>query len=122
MGEEIHEDSRRARKIGFMDAPSFEREGFSGHTLVPSEAGLGFSALLIDAHGRHPRKRMVDTTRTYFVIEGNGSFTLGDEVSRVQKGDLFVIPPGCEYEYEGHMELFEVNISPDNSFKDEKLE
>lgn len=122
MSEEMPEQDIRAKKISLEDATDFEREGFTGHVLVPSEAGAGFNALLIEVHGRHPRKRMIDTTRTYFVVEGTGRFTLGDETSEVQKGDLFVIPPGSEYEYEGNMQLFEVNISPDNSFKDEKLE
>jgi len=40
----------------------------------------------------------------------------------VNKGDLFVIPADNEYEYEGAMELFEVNVSPDNSFQDQVVE
>ena len=62
-----------------------------------------------------------DTTRTYYVIEGTGSFTVGADTHKVAEGDLFVIPPGGEYDYDGQMRLLEVNISPTNTFQDEKL-
>lgn len=110
------------RKISLEATEGFEKEGFSGHVYIPSEEKVGFNALMVDVHGRHPRKRMVDTTRTYLVVDGAGTFTLGDTATEVQKGDLFVIPPGEEYEYEGQMQLFEFNVSPDNSFQDETLE
>lgn len=111
------------KKVSLSETDHFEREGFSGNVYVPKEANTGFFALQVDVHGRHPRKRMLEgTTRTYYVADGEGTFTLGDETHTVAKGDLFIIPPGGEYEYEGKMTLFEFNVSPDNSFRDEKLE
>lgn len=101
---------------------SFSREGFDGHVYIEKEAALGFNALLIDVHGRHPRKRMIDTTRTYFVVDGSGTFDLNGQVTEVKKGDFVVIPAGSEYEYQGQMQLFEVNISATNTFQDERLE
>lgn len=113
--------SSEPQKIPLSDTQNFDREGFSGQVYIPPQANAGFNALMVDVHGSHPRKRMVDTTRVYLVMEGSGTFTLGENVNGVQKGDLFVIPPGGEYEYEGQMQLFEFNVSPDNSFKDETL-
>ncbi|HEV7453976.1 MAG TPA: hypothetical protein VGO07_01830 [Candidatus Saccharimonadales bacterium] len=110
-----------SEKISLSDAEDFSRPGFDGHVYVPSEAGAGFNTLLVDVHGRHPLKRMVDTTRTYFVVAGSGTFTLDGAASAVAVGDLFVVAPGSTYAYEGQMQLLEVNISPDNSFKDETL-
>lgn len=107
------------RKISKEDTEQFEREGFSGSIYVNSNENAGYNALLIDVDGKHPRKRMIDTTRVYFVINGNGQFSIGDEVSEVQEGDAYIIPPGHEYSYEGKMQLFEFNVSPDNSFKDQ---
>jgi quercetin dioxygenase-like cupin family protein len=108
--------------ISLAETEGFKREGFSGHVYVDGSAEMGFTALAVDVHGRHPRKRMVDTTRNYLVLEGTGRFTLGDTTTEVEQGQLFVIPAGSEYEYAGEMKLFEFNVSPDNSFKDEKLE
>lgn len=98
------------KKIALDSARHFERDGFSGDVYVEPDAGFGFSALHVDVHGRHPLKQMVDATRSYLILEGSGTFTLNGEKSEVKKGDLFVIPDGGEYEYEGQMELFELNV------------
>ena len=100
----------------------FDREGFSGNWYVGNGENRGFSALVVNVHGEHPRKRMGEnTTRTYFVIEGEGMFTIGGQTFEVSKGDYFVIEPGGEYNYSGNMKLLETNISSDNSFEDEKI-
>ena len=77
---------------------------------------------MVTVNGRHPKKKMIDATRTYFVIEGVGTFTLDDTSHQVKQGDLYVVGPGHTYAYEGTMKLFEFNVSPNNSFKDEILE
>lgn len=111
------------RKISLEETDKFEREGFSGSVYVDGSKGEGFNALQLDVHGRHPKKRILEgNTRSYFVADGAGTFILNGEAHQVQQGDLFVIPAGSEYEYEGKMRLFEFNVSPDGSFGDEKLE
>jgi mannose-6-phosphate isomerase-like protein (cupin superfamily) len=109
-------------KISLKDTNFFDAGGFSGQEYITPDMKVGFNALLVTVKDRHPRKRMVDTTRCYFVVEGTGTFTLDDQVHEVVPGDLFVISPGHEYEYKGAMKLFEFNVSSDNSFKDEVLE
>lgn len=110
-------------RVPLSQATHFDRDGFSGDVYVPKEAKLGFIALQVDVHGRHPRKRILEgNTRSYYVANGEGTFTLGEDVHQVQQGDLFVIAAGSEYEYEGMMTLLEFNVSPENSFGDEKLE
>jgi mannose-6-phosphate isomerase-like protein (cupin superfamily) len=122
MSEGLSRPDQSPRRIQLSETTGFQREGFDGHVYIPSEAGVGFNVLSVDVHRSHPRKRMLgDTTRTYYVIDGTGTFTLGDKVNEVQAGDLFVIPPDGEYEYNGQMRLLEVNISPSNSFQDERL-
>lgn len=120
---ELLRQEQLARKVSLKDTEHFDRPGFSGDVYVPKEANTGLFALQVDVHGRHPRKRILQgTTRMYYVVKGEGNFTIGDETHSVADGDTFIIPPGGEYEYEGDMTLFEVNVSPDNSFRDEKLE
>lgn len=115
-------NSKGLRKISFSEAEEFSREGFDGYTYIDYAEGLGFNVVLVNVHGKHPRKRMIGTTRTYFVIEGSGTFTLGKDDYPAGEGDLFIIPPGSEYAYEGEMKLYEVNISPDNIFQSEIIE
>lgn len=88
----------------------FDRDGFSGDVYVEPDAGLGFSALHVDVNGAHPLKRMVNATRSYLVLKGQGTFTLNGETREVAEGDLFVIPDGGDYKYEGKMQLFEFNV------------
>lgn len=109
-------------KISLNNTQFFDAGGFSGQVYVPNDANAGFNALLVTVNGRHPKKKMLDTTRSYFVVEGEGTFAVDDTSYQVTHGDLFVIEAGHTYEYSGNMKLFEFNVSADNSFQDEKLE
>jgi quercetin dioxygenase-like cupin family protein len=123
--ETEHSSSGEPFKVTVANTIPFERPGFEGFPQVTFEDGFGFSAITIWVDGSHPRKRMLEGTRTYYVAGAlpKGTFTLGDEVHEVQEGDLFVIPEGSEYSYQGDMTLFEVNIpSAMGSVRDEKLE
>ena len=77
--------------------------------------------MLITANGKHPRKKMIDTIRVYFIIEGEGIFSIDDKKYEIKSEELFVIEPGQEYEYDAKAKMFEFNVSPGNSFRDLKL-
>lgn len=110
-----------ARKISLNNTNKFEREGFSGYVYIDRSHNEGFSALQVDVHGKHLKKRILKgNTRAYYVAEGTGTFTLNGEIHNIQQGDLFVIPAGSDYEYQGEMRLFEFNVSPDGTFGDER--
>ena len=110
---------RGAILIPFDETEHFDREGFSGDIFVPKDSKVGFTALQITVDGKHPRKQIgKGNTRSYFVVDGGGTFILNDETRTVVPGDLIVIPSGNEYEYEGVMTLFEFNVSPRNTFRD----
>lgn len=112
-----------ATHIPFDQAVHFEREGFTGDILVPKEAALGFTALQVNVDGEHPLKEIgKGNTRSYFVVEGEGTFVLDGDPKTVSKGDLIVVPAGSQYEYQGVMTLFEFNVSPGNTFRDKKVE
>lgn len=98
------------KKISFEQTERFDREGFSGNHYVKPEDGLGYSALAVDVHGAHPLKQMVGATRSYFVIEGTGTATLNGVKQDLKQGDLFIIPDGGQYEYQGQMKLWEFNV------------
>ena len=92
------------------DTEHFDREGFSGDVYMVDKEPTDFGALRVTAHGHHKRKKVTDGIRVYFVIDGHGTFTIDDTTYDVYKDDLYVIKPGSEYEYEGTMNLFEINI------------
>ncbi|MEM6998135.1 MAG: hypothetical protein AAF413_04460 [Patescibacteria group bacterium] len=120
----VYEDG--AEDTSIRSAPTehdFEREGFSGDWYIRSDEAKGVNALMIHVHGRHPAKRILEgNTRHYVVLNGEGTFSLNGVIHDVKEGDMITIEPGGEYEYQGNMRLFEFNISPNNTFGDERLE
>lgn len=114
--------TRVPNRISFSETEEFERSGFIGRIIVPKEAQTGFSINLVDCFDDHPVKRVGEgTTRIYFVILGKGKFTVNNVTYVAIKNDTFVINPGETYSYFGAMKLIEFNVSPDNSFKDERI-
>lgn len=109
-----------AQLIPLAETRHFERNGFRGAVFVPKEAAMGFTALQIEVDGEHPLKEILKgSTRSYYVIDGEGTFTLNDNEPRtVSPGDLIVIPPDNQYKYQGVMRLFEFNVSKTNGFRD----
>ena len=113
---------KESRIISENQTAQFTREGFDGKTYIDKQEAAGFTVLKIAVHGKHPRKQMLgDTTRTYFVIKGTGSFIVDEREQSVGEGDCIVVYGGSTYEYAGVMTLLELNVSPSNSFGDRKL-
>ncbi|HLB66830.1 MAG TPA: hypothetical protein VJJ78_04550 [Candidatus Saccharimonadales bacterium] len=116
------EKANRPRIISFKDTEGFDRGDFQDQVYVAKEEEVGFNALAVFVNGKHPIKQLGEqTTRTYLVVEGEGTFGLEGVNRPVSQGDMIVIPPKQRYQYEGVMTLFEVNVSPDNSFTDQKI-
>ena len=44
-------------------------------------------------------------TRIYYVLDGHGHFTIGDQNYEVEPGVLVEVPPKLEYSYSGTMKL-----------------
>lgn len=115
----VEDHFEAATIIPISAAHHFAREGFSGDVFVPKEAKMGFIALQVEVDGEHPRKEILKgNTRSYYVVSGEGTFTLNDATKEVGTGDLIVIPPENQYAYSGKMTLFEFNVSRSNSFRD----
>jgi mannose-6-phosphate isomerase-like protein (cupin superfamily) len=67
-----------------------------------------FSASLIELDGAHRKIKCLKEDRTYFVIEGNGKFSIDDQPYEVSKGDLVFIPKETPYRISGKIKLFVV--------------
>ena len=111
-----------SKRITFDETFRFDDEGFSGNIYIDPNDSLGFNALVVDVHGAHPHKQILNgNTRVYIVAYGTGTFTLDGQEHKAERGDMFVIEAGSEYAYSGSMQLFEFNVSPGNSFGDQLL-
>jgi mannose-6-phosphate isomerase-like protein (cupin superfamily) len=97
-------------KISHRDTRVDDRGDIKVNFYVEKSAGQGFTALIVDVMNGRYKTRLEGATRGYLVIEGSGRFTINGQDFTVEANDLFVINTGDEYEYTGHMKLFEFNV------------
>lgn len=57
------------------------------------------SVVYAELEGNHSLVHTEDLERIYFIIEGQGEFTIGEEKTLVEMGDIITIPPKTEYNY-----------------------
>jgi chemotaxis methyl-accepting protein methylase/mannose-6-phosphate isomerase-like protein (cupin superfamily) len=88
--------------------PTFEGKGLFGYTLGPLQQ-KDLEILYIDVEEGHDTfmvsKRI---KRIYYVLSGNGFFTIGNQRHDVCSGTLVEISPKVEYCYSGKMKLLAI--------------
>ena len=72
--------------------------------VYPSIGDCGF-VIVETTTGHNQEFYDTESTFTYIVLEGNGSFFLNDEEVPVEKGDHISIPPKTRIHYKGTMRL-----------------
>jgi SAM-dependent methyltransferase len=86
-------------------SPSFTGKGLVGYTF----GSLKQKDLVIDyvevERGHDTFMISKNITRTYYIISGDGYFTINDNQYRVSSGMLVEVPPKVEYCYSGKMTL-----------------
>jgi len=89
--------------------PSFDGKGLFGYTFGPLQQ-RDLEIYYIEVEKGHDTfmvsKRI---TRIYYVLDGNGYFTIGDRRHDVSRGTLVEVPPKVEYSYSGEMKLIAVS-------------
>ena len=70
----------------------------------------GLSITWVRIWGDHRRMRTDEADRAYYVIDGTGSFQVGDEPeAAVGAGDVVLIPSGIAYAFTGQMTYLVMN-------------
>ena len=89
---------------------SFEGKGLSGYTFGPlKQRNLDFYYIEVEkGHDTFMVSRRI--TRTYYVLRGNGYFTINDRRYDVCPGVLIEVPPKVEYSYSGKMTLIAFSV------------
>ena len=113
---------KRQTKIPLDKTEIHDHKDFVAKFYVKKEDGQPFNALLVECNTRHHKTKLIKATRMYFVISGNGSFTINGRKEEANPNDLFTIESGDVYEYSGKMRLIEVNVPPTDRSNEEKLE
>ncbi len=85
--------------------------------------GPGLSLTWISLRGRHRRLVCHESDRVYYILDGQGSFALGDAPpARAQAGDCVFIPRGLPYAFEGDIDYLVMNGPAFRPGSDEYLE
>jgi SAM-dependent methyltransferase/mannose-6-phosphate isomerase-like protein (cupin superfamily) len=87
-------------------ATSFDGKGLFGYTFGPlKQKDLEIYYIEVEkGHDTFMISKKI--TRTYYVISGNGYFTIDNRRCEVGPGVLVEVPPKVEYSYSGKMKLF----------------
>lgn len=86
-------------KFTLKGAKEFGREGLKGFAYNSAEDFLNASAAYLEVTGRHGKIKTTTSDRIYYVLDGNGIFTIGDENREVQKTDVVIIPKNTPYDF-----------------------
>lgn len=98
-----------------------DKKDFIAKFYVEKRQNLGFNALLVDCLKKHYRTKLKNAIRLYFIIEGQGTFTIDGVKESAKQYDFFMIAGDQTYEYEGKMKLIEVNIPATDKSNEEKI-
>jgi mannose-6-phosphate isomerase-like protein (cupin superfamily)/SAM-dependent methyltransferase len=88
---------------------SFDGMGLFGYTFGPlNQKDLEIYYIEVEkGHGTFMISKKI--TRTYYVLCGNGYFTIADRKYDVSPGMLVEVPPRVEYSYSGQMKLIGIS-------------
>src|SRR5215831_12498300 len=88
--------------------PSFDGKGLFGYTFGPlKQKDLEIYYIEVET-GHDAFMVSKKITRTYYIINGNGYFTIDNRRYGVSSGMLVEVPPKVEYSYSGKMRLLAV--------------
>ena len=97
----------------------------SGFEATGDEIGAGVSVIVVDSEpGDGPRLHRHPYEEVFVVLEGEATFTLGDQQRVVRGGEIVVAPAGVPHRFvnSGAGRLRQVDIHPRPRFETEWLE
>lgn len=59
----------------------------------------GRSVIYAEVTGDHGQRKVGERGRIYYIIDGEGVFSVNGEETEVQQGDVMIIPPYAQYGY-----------------------
>jgi mannose-6-phosphate isomerase-like protein (cupin superfamily) len=99
-------------KFSIQNALSFGWEGLKGKAYNSKEDFDNASAAIFEVVGSHGKVKTTKSDRIYYVVEGEGEFSVNGETFKVSTEDVIIIPKNTPYDYKttsGAMKLFLVH-------------
>jgi mannose-6-phosphate isomerase-like protein (cupin superfamily) len=94
------------------------------HELVGQDHDVDACVIFVDAPpGRGPSLHTHPYAEILIVLEGRGSFTIGDEPREAGAGEVLIVPPGTPHAFTntGETNLRQIDIHLSRSFRTEWL-
>ncbi|HAE36994.1 TPA: hypothetical protein DCG29_04045 [Candidatus Nomurabacteria bacterium] len=86
-------------KFSLEKSHGFGWEGLKGFAYNSKKEFPNASTAYFEVSGSHGKTKTTLSDRIYYVIEGNGEFTVGDQKITVAKSDVVIIPKNTAYDY-----------------------
>ena len=113
-------------KFTLKKAQQFSWEGLKGWAFNSKEEFSNASASYFEVTANHGRVLSAVSDRVYYVLEGEGNFTINSEIISVSATDVVIVPKNTPYDYrasEGStLKLFLVHTPAYDEAKEEKLD
>ena len=87
------------QKLSIYDAYKHETEALTGWYYQLPEVDGGRSVIYAEVRNDHGTRVVGAHPRIYYIIDGEGEFTINGEKTSVQKGDVIIIPARSTYGY-----------------------
>jgi mannose-6-phosphate isomerase-like protein (cupin superfamily) len=91
------------------DAVRFERPNVKGLAFNSHRDFGDMSADILEVSGWHGLVKSLNSTRCFYVLEGNGHFHVGGKEYDVVAGDVLFVPWNTPHDFTGEMKLFVVH-------------
>jgi quercetin dioxygenase-like cupin family protein len=86
-------------KLTKQNAFRHDTEALKGWYYQLPDVNGGHSVIYAEVTGDHGQRVIKDKPRIYYIIEGEGEFTVNSDKTIVQPGDVIIIPPNSTYSY-----------------------
>ena len=92
----------KATKIIFDKSNSKEvQKGYVIDNYINETHNLGFSLVRSHLNGEHPLMKNINSSKTYYIIRGQGTFFVNNEQINVKASDVIIIPKNTKYKFNG---------------------
>ena len=83
---------------------SFKQEGLSGYNYSFNSNNISFTIEdCFKGHDKYHTNKY--SSKFYYVVDGEGKFSINGKIYNVKKEDLIAIPPNTEFVFAGKMRL-----------------
>ena len=90
------------KKVIYDKNKSIEVEnGYIVDNYISKDDDIGYSVVRTHLDGKHPFMKNTNSNRTYYLINGEASFYINNQIINVSSGEMMIIPKNTKYAFKG---------------------